>query len=193
MALLNVCAVVWRNSGWLHSWRHNSNEYISEAAYSWVGDNYPLFYPMDPLRPVSMTLHETVHYSLNANDTISATDWFAMRQQPKGSGFARFGPEKLIILPVVIHQLHCLHVISVAFTIPSHSYAAPGHLQHCFNYLRQTLLCGALDTLEEGDFMEKNYETDRIGDTLICEDWEQLFEDIDGNYEAWVGWKAQWA
>ncbi|KAI0259596.1 hypothetical protein BC834DRAFT_1045174, partial [Gloeopeniophorella convolvens] len=166
----------------------------TEEAYSWVGDDYPLFYPgMRPLGPVSMTLHETMHFSLDANDTIATDEWLAMRRYPGGNGFARFGPEKRIMLPVVIHQQHCLQVISVAFTVPGHPYAAPGHLQHCFNYLRQTLLCGALDTLEEGDFMEKNYETDRIGDTLVCEDWEQLFEVVDGNYKAWREWKAHWA
>ncbi|KAI0258514.1 hypothetical protein BC834DRAFT_911153 [Gloeopeniophorella convolvens] len=192
VALLNVCAVLWRSSGGLYAWRHLSLTEDTEAAYSWVGDDYPLFYPMDPLGPASMTLQETVHFSLNANDTIAVNEWDTTRLHPKGNGFAWFGPEKRIMIPTFLHQLHCLNVISVAFTIPDHPFAAPRHLQHCFNYLRQMLLCGALDMLEAGDFMAKNYDTDRIGQTLVCEDWERLYEVIDGNNEAWFEWQARW-
>ncbi|KAI0258958.1 hypothetical protein BC834DRAFT_668218 [Gloeopeniophorella convolvens] len=188
VALFNVCLVLWRTSEGLH-WTFGEKQ----KEYGWIGGDYPLFYPMDALGPASMTLHETVHFSLNASDPLAAAEWDTTRRHPKGSGFSRFGPEQRVMIPTFFHQLHCLHVISTTFVAQGHLYATEDHFRHCLNYLRQTLLCGALDTLEEGDFMSRNYETDRIGDTFVCEDWGALYETMDRNTEEWLEWKAKWA
>lgn len=82
--------------------------------------------------------------------------------------------------------------------------AKPHHVRHCFDYLRQTLLCSAASTVERGDFMKdagrgfggdgEGEEEGRMwrGDTLVCEDWERAFEALDVNLREWEEWKAAW-
>ncbi|KIJ64929.1 hypothetical protein HYDPIDRAFT_65502, partial [Hydnomerulius pinastri MD-312] len=64
-------------------------------------------------------------------------------------------------------------------------YAYYEHLHHCFNYLRQTFLCESADTLELGDFMQRDFENERVGDTLVCHDWEQVYTALDENHQEW--------
>ncbi|KAJ7938689.1 hypothetical protein B0H13DRAFT_1584863, partial [Mycena leptocephala] len=56
------------------------------------------------------------------------------------------------------------------------------HLTHCFTYLRQTLLCEANGSLEEGDFVETDYsQTNYVGDSTACHDWEKIHARLGDN------------
>lgn len=79
--------------------------------------------------------------------------------------------------------------------------AKPHHVRHCFDYLRQTLLCSAASTVERGDFMKQagrgfgdDGDGGRMwrGDTLVCEDWERVFGALDANLGEWEEWKGRW-
>lgn len=61
-----------------------------------------------------------------------------------------------------------------------------GHHHHCFNYLRQSMLCSADITLEPGDFAERNFTEKRIGATHTCQDWEPIYDMVDDNWFQWV-------
>lgn len=79
---------------------------------------------------------------------------------PKGKGFVRhpdIAPETSGL--VVFHALHCLnalrHVYYAAMEGPppsdheaSHHHEDPHHVRHCFDYLRQSLMCSADTNLE---------------------------------------------
>ncbi|KAJ7699278.1 hypothetical protein B0H17DRAFT_926522 [Mycena rosella] len=160
--------------------------------YSYIGRDYPLQYPMMPLDDVAMTLHESVHFSLNASDPVTTEEWVLYSSIPKGVGRTRLGPQQRVFVLTVSHQMHCLRRIHVAFLNREDTLASRGHIHHCLNYLRQTLLCEAADTLERGDFMARDYSLERVGDTLVCKDWEKAFEVFDEKYSEWMAWRAMW-
>ena len=102
----------------------------------------------------------------------------------------------------VTHQLHCLWSIMEGFAeatspagqVPAHDDFAHGdgatteevahfHLQHCFEYLRQAILCSA-DLALEGDqttFPEDFVGSDGWDATHVCRDWDQVRAHLEAN------------
>lgn len=58
-----------------------------------------------------------------------------------------------------------------------------------FNYLRKTLPCQAVDTLELEDFMERNFKNGCVGDILICRDRQEVYAALVENYQDWSEWR----
>ncbi|KAK7948429.1 uncharacterized protein PG986_009315 [Apiospora aurea] len=86
---------------------------------------------------------------------------------PVGRGFVHHADVAPFISNIaVFHQLHCLHAIIIAyykvlespavtnftdipdFEINTSTRIAPFHIRHCFDYIRQALMCGADTNLE---------------------------------------------
>ncbi|EME42940.1 hypothetical protein DOTSEDRAFT_24940 [Dothistroma septosporum NZE10] len=97
----------------------------------------------------------------------------------------------------VFHQIHCLDGILRAFlhdkvTVPkgnAHSNAVEDdiHIFHCFDYLRQAVMCHGDTALEGADEYEVaegkdvwSYGTYGIGTTHLCKDWDAVYD-----YAAW--------
>jgi hypothetical protein len=141
-----------------------------------------------------MTLQESTHFALNLSDPVAEQEWELLVSNPKGFGRTRLGPDHMhrVFVMTNYHQFHCLRKIEVGLLNRSHHISTPHHVQHCLNYLRQGFLCSATDSVEEGDFMEKNFEVDRVGDTLVCQDWERVYDTLDDNYKEWLGWMSKW-
>ncbi|KAI1857176.1 uncharacterized protein JN550_013413 [Neoarthrinium moseri] len=101
----------------------------------------------------------------------------------------------------VYHQLHCLGMIRILFyqmvaianhTTPRHFYHGtdkdnhdptpfPDHVNHCFDYIRQSLMCSGDMTLEhsrEPPLGEKRTDTDGWGVEHQCKDWDALVLEI---------------
>ncbi|KAK0708467.1 hypothetical protein B0H67DRAFT_648527 [Lasiosphaeris hirsuta] len=93
----------------------------------------------------------------------------------------------------VFHQLHCLHTIMASYNAlaaadgvmkPEHSHAGPtdkirrsgphGHIDHCFRYLRQSLLCCGDTALEGQDPNSDDPATDGTGAIHLCKDYEGI-------------------
>lgn len=163
-----------------------------QAAYSYVGHDYPLELPVGHMDIVAMTLQETVHYSLNLSDPVSNAEWESIPDSIAGFGRTRLGPDYRLFVVTMHHQLHCLRYIQLALFDPTDPEANMGHVHHCLNYLRQTLLCEANESIEEGDFLERDFDKDRLGDTLICLDWESVYDDLDSRFEDWKDWRNKW-
>ncbi|KAI1258773.1 hypothetical protein F5Y18DRAFT_327458 [Xylariaceae sp. FL1019] len=81
------------------------------------------------------------------------------------------------------HQLHCLDMLRRGYysaagsssngAVERHSHAdQPVHMQHCFDYIRQALMCAADATLEERD--ETISGVKGWGTTHQCRDFEAL-------------------
>lgn len=147
---------------------------------------------MGSLDTVAMTLQESVRFDLNASDPIADKEWELLSVIPEGFGRTRLGPEYRLFVITVYHQMHCLRKIQVGLLERDDPISTHHHVLHCLNYLRQLFLCAAADSLEEGDFLEKNYEVDRVGDQLVCQDWERVYDVLDENYENWLDWRGQW-
>ncbi|KZV85750.1 hypothetical protein EXIGLDRAFT_622699, partial [Exidia glandulosa HHB12029] len=95
--------------------------------------------------------------------------------------YCRLGPENRLFTLAMFHELHCLRELNWAF---SRSFTVH-HVRHCLTYLRHGVLCSADLTLEPGDFTERNFTYDRVGETHICRDWSAIYEEMERNWAAW--------
>lgn len=136
-----------------------------------------------------MTLQETIHYDLNISDPVVEHEWDSLMLYPRGFGRVHLGSEHRVFNIVVWHQMHCLRAMERAIQNRSHPLSTPGHVRHCLNYLRQTFLCTADHTLEEGDFMRRNFEVQRVADTRICRDWELVESVMNRKMLEFFDWK----
>ncbi|KAL6792727.1 hypothetical protein J3E68DRAFT_407249 [Trichoderma sp. SZMC 28012] len=125
---------------------------------------------------------------------------------PRGNGFIEVNNSEKYILPgpisykgkdtyavAVFHQLHCLYAVMDMFnnlTTPGSvtnmdathnigmniSADEKGHIQHCFRYLRQSILCCGDTTLEGGIPGSHSNGTDGTGAVHVCKDLEAIKE-----------------
>ncbi|KAJ5998327.1 hypothetical protein N7451_006137 [Penicillium sp. IBT 35674x] len=119
---------------------------------------------------------------------------------PVGRGFVHH-PEiaPFISNLAVFHQLHCLHAIVVSyytaieeadvarggqrpdeFLEKTGTRMAQSHVRHCFDYIRQTLMCGADTNLEVLD--HETRATSGWGQKRQCRSYHGVFE-----------WAEKWA
>lgn len=119
---------------------------------------------------------------------------------PVGRGFVHH-PEiaPFISNLAVFHQLHCLHAIVVSyytaiedadvarggqrpddFLEETGTRMAQSHVRHCFDYIRQTLMCGADTNLEVLD--HETRATSGWGQKRQCRSYHEVFE-----------WAEKWA
>ncbi|KZV95269.1 hypothetical protein EXIGLDRAFT_820978 [Exidia glandulosa HHB12029] len=151
--------------------------------YTWKGHDFPENIPgTDVLPLVKLTVEETLHYPLS-NDTDE--QWASL--VPVGFAYVRLGSHSRLFAVSMYHQLHCLRRINRAF--------GPGddaeHIRHCLSYLRHTTLCGADLTLEPGDFAERDFARERVGQKHVCRDWSAVHDMMDANWDHWRKEKAK--
>ncbi|KAJ3554484.1 hypothetical protein NM688_g3085 [Phlebia brevispora] len=154
------------------------------------GNKYPAHLTSDLLGPVALTLQESIHFT-NTSQESPDDEWKSLFHDV----YWRLGEERRVFILSFLHQLHCLIGLQRGLQDPAHGDSgrnADHHMQHCLNYLRQTLLCTSFDALERGDFMARDFESVRMGDTLVCHDWEEIFEETVKNQADWAAWNAQW-
>ncbi|KAH6663294.1 hypothetical protein F5X68DRAFT_237520 [Plectosphaerella plurivora] len=126
-----------------------------------------------------------------------------------------FPSNQTIFTTSVTHQLHCLYSITHSFAAAKTGIKAGGHqhghrrrdeqddlqealideefhVQHCFEYLRQSIMCSG-DVAIEGDqttFPEgSGVGSDGWDAKHVCRDWKQIYkhlEDTRANDEVWI-------
>ncbi|KAH7929040.1 hypothetical protein BV22DRAFT_1117083 [Leucogyrophana mollusca] len=166
--IINCCIVLFRLALFYRS--------DATADLTYVGKDYPITFPIGVLETVALTLQDEPSV-----DKV----WETLGTHPKGLGRVHMGPDDRLFSVVMAHQLHCIREMERAFLNPNHLMSSPHHVQHCLNYLRQTLLCDAADSLEEGDFLQRDYEQDRLGDTLVCWDWTKVYDVLGDEFAEW--------
>lgn len=85
------------------------------------------------------------------------------------------------------HQLHCLHAIAEVYSglisDPSRIPAQiPGHMSHCFEYLRQSIMCCG-DTALEGQhttFPKSVQGSDGWDAKHVCKDYDAVYKYLEG-------------
>lgn len=95
------------------------------------------------------------------------------------------------------HQLHCLHAIASTFAAMSSNRTdkmpaeGPWHLAHCFDYLRQSIMCCG-DVAVEGE--QTTFPPDMRGSDgwdakHVCKDYGQVLAHLEKNRaddEKWI-------
>jgi hypothetical protein len=207
-----------------------ANSSLLRKAYT--SSDYPSSLPVT-LRQAALTIEDTNRYALT-----SPYDWASLF--PGGNGWVRLGPDGRRFAVSMYHQLHCLNAVRHALvqarrvaglhlndsdsSMSARSPARPllppetpmqafSHADHCFNYLRQTILCVPLPleltcvfgdpfkltldrcaadtTIEASHFLLRpdgvnDTGASGIGMTHTCRDWTQLREFLQDNSEEWV-------
>ncbi|KAF8552264.1 hypothetical protein OG21DRAFT_1416451, partial [Imleria badia] len=135
---------------------------------------------------------ETMHYPING--TLADLEWASL--VPEGNhGLVLLGPDSDVrpYAVTMFRTLHCLDRIrrAIASTSPSSSgeneartVQARYHVHHCFNYLRQMVLCAANTRLNPTNHMHPSgrLASDGIGLMYQCRDWEAVYEAFEANY-----------
>jgi len=146
--------------------------------YSWVGDDYPAYYPME-VRDAIMFPEDTVHYPISGDDALQQWE----TQFPiVGEGWVCLGPERRPFALTMYHELHCLGRLRLALEDSANrTYEAQAeHVQHCLNYLRMMTLCRADVTLEP--VIDVSLAVD-LTQPHMCRDWVQVYEEASRNAE----------
>ncbi|KAJ7037254.1 hypothetical protein C8F04DRAFT_1093061 [Mycena alexandri] len=135
-----------------------------------------------------MWFNHTDRYTLNAT-----ADWRSVL--PPGNGWVKLGLGYRPFSISMYHQLHCIIGIRHALYLSaigeeSRAAATRSHSNHCFNYLRQLLLCGADTTLEPTEVL--NLPDGRVGAAAsgegvrhVCRDWTQVRSFVERNWQQW--------
>lgn len=127
-----------------------------------------------------MTVEESIHYPLFG--AASDDQWFSLTSA--SYGYVRLGPDDRMFVVTTFHELHCLRLLNLAFS-KAHV-ANTGHIKHCLNYIRQSVLCSPDLTIEPGNFEERHFDIDRTGATHACRDWSMVYPIMDDNYAVWL-------
>ena len=88
----------------------------------------------------------------------------------------------------MFHQLHCIEKMRRALDNPDDPVATIPHLQHCMNYIRQMVLCGADLTLEPTEFDEMDGRSGAtgVGVTHTCRNWSVVYDTVNENFARWT-------
>lgn len=89
-------------------------------------------------------------------------------------------PDKTVFTTSMTHQLHCLYAIVQTYSGLKASVTLPGdhhwHMIHCFDYMRQAIMCSADVALEghETTFPDHNGGSDGWDSKHVCKDYEEV-------------------
>ena len=129
-----------------------------------------MYYPLD-IRHVLLVPEDSVHYGILGPYTDA--EWKSI--PPPGGEFVQLGHRGRTFAIALYHQMHCLDIIRRAIGDKSYT----NHVHHCFNYLREAVLCEADTTIAPG--------VSGLGNAMngagirmatpetICKDWTQVY------------------
>ncbi|KAG7098818.1 hypothetical protein E1B28_000723 [Marasmius oreades] len=80
----------------------------------------------------------------------------------------------------MFHQLRCLELLQQAY-VDEGSHRTSELVQHCMNYLRQTVLCqmDMRTEIQGSTFTHSGYDQ-------MCNDWEVIYTEAEKNWEAYT-------
>ncbi|KAJ3167453.1 hypothetical protein HDU88_002375 [Geranomyces variabilis] len=152
---------------------------VDSRKYAFNGTDHPQELPMgnSPLPLLRYRRGSLAEFPISGPD--ADTLWASLVPEDVG---VYIGPAKSPYGLAVFHQLHCLDMIRMGYV----SALAGGndmadHVAHCFNYVRDAILCGADITLEEprrreGDQLVVNGK----GMLHTCKDWTLIYKAAQG-------------
>lgn len=160
---------------------------LNISVAGWTDHDTPLEVPTD-IPTVEMTFQESTRFTLS--DDSNKPNWLTLFKTRYGIGFTHLGPFRYRFIPAAYHSLHCVYNMEVDFDKPNHATETSPHFIHCLWYLREVFLCNADISLEDGDFMKKNYTLERTGETRQCRDWTVAAEFVSQNFLDWAAYNG---
>ncbi|KDR77491.1 hypothetical protein GALMADRAFT_65711, partial [Galerina marginata CBS 339.88] len=114
---------------------------------------------------------------------------------PGKRGFVRLGPKGRPFGVALYHQLHCVNALRYAYTVardglvtdPEIMKSKFAHDNHCFQFLRQSILCGADNSLIMVDQSNQSLSHAGFGAKHRCRNWAQLRRFVLDNQAKWEG------
>ena len=76
-------------------------------------------------------------------------------------------------------------MLNSAFGHASPGWAHIHHVRHCLGYLRTSILCRPDLTLEPGDFTQRDFDVDWVGETHTCRDHSVIYDFLDKDFDDW--------
>lgn len=131
-------------------------------------------------------VEETVRY--NPSHIHGNEEW--SHGLPEGMGSWRMPGTDRALFSSMSHQLHCIGLFAKETLAASEGWERDWHVQHCFNFIREMILCHPNLTLEPGNFLDMNYTVQRAGTEHICRDWTKVWAEVDGNFKAFKAARA---
>ncbi|OCH85063.1 hypothetical protein OBBRIDRAFT_798552 [Obba rivulosa] len=149
-----------------------------ERTYSYVGDDHPEVWPIER-PPVNMWFEESAHYDLDSS--IAGLEWGSLAP---GSGVVHLGEHQAPYSLSMMHQLGCLDVVrdAVVHGIRNDTTREKELVQHCLNYLRQTVLCRGDTFLEPFHYFTED-DADITYDIYQCNDWGAVYRAVQANQQ----------
>lgn len=141
----------------------------------------PLHLDIPTMGARTLFAEETVHYPING--TLAELEWASL--VPEGNhGLVIMGPDARPYAVTMFHTLHCLDRIRKAIVGSPETTSARYHVQHCFNYIRQMVLCAANTRLNPTNHVQPSGQlaSDGIGLMYECRDWDKVYEAFEANY-----------
>ncbi|KAI1084738.1 hypothetical protein F5B20DRAFT_219417 [Whalleya microplaca] len=95
-------------------------------------------------------------------------------------------PDKTVFTTSATHQLHCLFAIVQTYSGMTSGHDIPDdhhwHMIHCFDYMRQAIMCSADMALEglETTFPDHNGGSDGWDSKHVCKNWNDVISYLEG-------------
>lgn len=112
---------------------------------------------------------------------------------PESTGFIKLGGEYYLV--TLYHQLHCIQSFRQnlqEYTLGTWKANSSSriHLEHCIEYIRQSVLCNADITLEPNRLARTPdgvivHASSGYGVTHKCRDWKEVKRQVEENYNLW--------
>lgn len=132
---------------------------------------------------------QTVHYQLNGSDADA--EWEMLLPPPVS--VVRLGPHFRPFAVSMLHTLHCLDRLRHAIQEKPQTRIGLKHVEHCANYVREAILCGADTRLEPVEpepnlSLEPDVGVDgNVNDIeRVCRDRTAVYKEIRNNHQVFV-------
>lgn len=135
--------------------------------------------------PVRLVFEDSVHYGLHT--PVSDAEWSSLA--PDG-GLVYLGDEHQVFGISMFHELRCLNVIrqGIVQTLDGNVTISTQLVQHCFNYIRQMILCRS-NTMLTGFVQSSDADTPHsfVG-IQQCNDWTEIYKEVERNQDEHQRW-----
>ncbi|KAL5523281.1 hypothetical protein ACEPAF_1548 [Sanghuangporus sanghuang] len=152
------------------------------TSYSYIDDDFPPVLDVPGIdSALELIIQPTVHYQLNGS--LADQEWGMLLPEP--AVLVRLGPHYRPFAISMLHSLHCLDKLRHSIQEVPRTQIGRIHVEHCANYIRESILCAADTTLEPASKGEIETD-DSQAVTRKCRDWTAVYEEIRRNHDQFV-------